>query len=102
MHASFASRRCLASAAAALLLALALPACKGLSPDTYNPHAPAHIHRAGPVRPADRRQPRVYFADDPETRRQRPPTSRFRPQDVPRRWRHSDLAPHMRRAPILP
>lgn len=103
MHVHSPSRRCLRFVAAALLplaLALALPACKGLSPDAYKISPAASSYAGGTTYG---RQRRIYFTDEPapvvEERRS---TSSFRPQDVPARWLKSNMAVPMRLAPILP
>ena len=94
------------TAALALLAALAGVAaqgCKGLSPDVYNPLAPV---ASGPpaARAPARPGRRVYFVDEPiaPATVKRRPYSPIRPQDVPPRWRKSNLAAPMKRARALP
>ena len=86
--------------AALLLVALALPACTGLSPDVYKIAPGASSYVGGTTYG---RQRRIYFTDEPERADdERRSTSSFRPQDVPARWLKSNMAVPMRRAPILP
>jgi len=101
MHLHSPSRRCLMIVAAALLLlALALPACTGLSPDAYKKAPGASSYAGGTMYG---RQRRVYFTDQAaRADDERHSTSSFRPQDVPARWLKSNMAVPMRLAPILP
>jgi len=96
------TRGCIALAAmAALLASLALPACSGLPADTYNPDA---ISPSQPPRVVTSGVPsgrRIFVADEAAVE-EPGRTPRFRPRDVPSRWRRSNMAIPMRPAPVLP